>query len=76
MEIFEIPITIYKTQKIRVNANSLEEAKHNIKKHMHSQKQLFVFDEISEAIIIERKEIEHVISQMSVMWDRINKRRD
>lgn len=76
METFEIPIIIYKNQKIRVQANNLKEAKVNIKKHMHSQRLLFKFDDITDAIIVERKEIEYVIPQMSVMWDRINKRRD
>ena len=76
MEIFEIPITIYKTQKMLVNANSLEEAKNNIKKHMQLQRQLFVFDDVEDAIIIERKEIKYVIPKMLSMWDRINRGRD
>lgn len=76
MEVFEVPITIYKTQNIKVNANSLEEAKNNIKKHMHSQRQLFTFDDIEDAIIIERKEIEHAIPKMCLLWDRIIRGRD
>ena len=43
---------------------------------MQLQRQLFVFDDVEDAIIIERKEIKYVIPKMLSMWDRINRGRD
>jgi hypothetical protein len=75
MEMFEICVTIYKPQRLRVPAETLEEAKNKVKAQLRSQRLLFEFDDITDAIIVERKEIPDVIPQMSELRNEPDKRR-
>ena len=61
---------------MKVQANTLEEAKHIIKNHMKSQRVLFEFYDETEIIISERKETLDVIPKMSLLWDYIKRGRD
>jgi hypothetical protein len=75
MEMFEVCVTIYKPQRLRVPAETLEEAKAKVKAQFRSQRLLFEFDDITDAIIIEKKEIPDVIPQMPEVRIDPDKRR-